>query len=79
MTASADFVLQNRLKELDQQTAKQLYDLLKAILNDLDTLRWQLNSHQHAALNAAPTTTLASNNAAAQAALPSPLTLNVSA
>lgn len=75
--------LQNRLKVLDGQANKQVYDLLKAILIDIDSLRQQINTHVHggitagAANTAVPTTTVATNNVVTAAAAGQ--TLNVSA
>jgi hypothetical protein len=71
--------VQIRLRSLDGYANKQVYDLLKAILIDIDTLRQNFNAHQHAALNAAPSTNapITTSNATAPAA--AGLNLNVSA
>ncbi len=76
--ASADNTLENRLKGLDGQMTKQLFDLLKAILLDIDTIRQNFNAHQHSALNAAPATNapITTSNASAPASVG--LNLNVS-
>lgn len=41
----------------DQLASRNMNTLLLSILTDLTALRTQLNTHQHSALNAAPTTT----------------------
>ena len=69
MAASADNILWNRLRGFDNQNAKQLNDILRAILSDIDILRQQINTHVHSGVTAGgantavATTQLTTNNA----------------